>query len=89
MSLGFVKASLSADTYFKRFVGCVAVFVGVGDIKWVNCTFRAGQIVAASSISVRAVFDCALPELFPAGSFDSVFSGLLRDLCRSLCDQAV
>lgn len=58
-------------------------------IKWVNCTFRAGQIVAASSISVRAVFDCAFPELFPAGSFDSVFSGLLRDSCRSLCDQAV
>lgn len=94
MSFGFVKACAFCWHLLQKVCRmCRCVCRSRGDwvcvIKWVNCTSRAGQIVAASSVSVKAVFDCAFPELFPAGSFDSVFSGLLRDACRSLCDQAV
>lgn len=33
--LSLCEASLSADTCFKRFVGCVAVFVGAGETECV------------------------------------------------------
>lgn len=87
MSFGFVKACAFCRHLLQKVCRRRGDWVCV--IKWVNSTSRAGQIVAASSVSVSAVFDCAFPELFPAGSFDSIFSGLLGDACRSLCDQAV